>query len=117
MRRYIDGSGNNTDNYELPVGDGTTATDLHRAVLMNSNLSGNGFQYIDVKVAAYTETGDNVDPNLVATQGGTPGQHALKFQQFHQVFVIPSSFKSPVLNSHSSHLVLSDKVESDLAYS
>lgn len=67
LRRYIAA---NTSTYVLPIGDGTASTDYYRADFINNNSTGTS--YLDASVAAITESGNNVDSRVVATEDGTP---------------------------------------------
>ena len=71
LRRYI---ANNTSTYTFPVGDGTATSNYKRVDLINANLTGGGFTYLDASVATNTKSGSNVDFNIntsIATQFGS----------------------------------------------
>jgi hypothetical protein len=71
LRRYIA----NGNTYSLPVGGGITPAEYHRADL-TSNITG-GTSYINASVTNITESGDQVDANLTATQDALPLTDAL----------------------------------------
>jgi len=57
------GIATNTDTYPLPVGTGNTAANYQLADFVNNSLA--GVTALDVSVATITESGNNVDSNLV----------------------------------------------------
>jgi len=70
LKRYIAA---NTETYAFPIGQGTTETDYFPIDLINNNLNLAGSDdYVQAKVRAIIEGGDNIDKNLVATHGSTP---------------------------------------------
>ncbi|MFH2143582.1 MAG: lamin tail domain-containing protein [Bacteroidota bacterium] len=63
----------NTNTYPFPVGNGTTTSNYKRMDFINNNLNlSTGTDYLDVSVSSITESGLNDDPELVATEDGTP---------------------------------------------
>jgi len=69
LRRYIAA---NTNTYAFPIGQGSDPTNYFKADFINNNLNLPGStDFIQMSVAAESETNDNVDANLIATQGGT----------------------------------------------
>jgi hypothetical protein len=71
LRRYI----SNGNTYALPVGGGITPAEYHRADLAN-NITG-GTNYVNASVTNITESGDQIDANLTATQDALPLTDAL----------------------------------------
>ncbi len=66
LRRYI---GDNTDTYPFPVGDGLTTSDYFLAELINGNLNGVSFNYIDAK---FGPLANHNDGDIVAVEETTP---------------------------------------------
>ena len=69
LRRHISA---NTGTYAFPIGQGPGPTNYYRADLVNNNMNLPGnTDFVQMSVAAITETGDNIDLNLNTSQGGT----------------------------------------------
>jgi hypothetical protein len=68
LRQYI---GTNAFTYVFPVGNGTATTNYFLSELVNNNLSGGGFSYLDISVGPITESGNNVDAQVSTSQSGT----------------------------------------------
>lgn len=67
FRQYI---ATNTSTYPLPLGYSSASTDYHRANFLNGNIT--GVTYIDTYVNSITESGNNIDSRIVATQQSEP---------------------------------------------
>ena len=59
----------NTNTYSFPVGDGTATTNYKRADFVNNNLV--NLTALDVSVSAISESGNDIDENIIAEQDGT----------------------------------------------
>jgi hypothetical protein len=67
LRRHINNSGSNSSTYTYPVGLASSAANYRRMDLTNNNLTGNGFDYLDVYVTKNAETGNNVSSRSTCT--------------------------------------------------
>ncbi|PLX03007.1 MAG: hypothetical protein C0594_11260 [Marinilabiliales bacterium] len=75
LRRKILSNG----TYPFPVGDGTTTGNYKRMNVIASGLDLSGSpDYLEVKVESFTESGNDIDANLVATQSGSLLTNALE---------------------------------------
>ena len=63
LRRYL---GNNTDTYGLPLGNGTSASNYQLAEIVNGNLTGGGFSYVNTKFSSLIPGG-----TMTAVEEGT----------------------------------------------
>jgi type IX secretion system substrate protein len=57
----------NTSTYEFPVGNGTTSTNFYQIDFVNNNLT--GVSDLTASVSAVTESGNNVDSEIIANEG------------------------------------------------
>ena len=67
--RYIDNGGANTDTYAFPVGLGIGSGKYYRGDIINNGLT--GLTHISCSVGSITESGNNTDDKITASQDGT----------------------------------------------